>query len=64
MTIDDIYNAAVLVQAIIDENDRLREENHRLKQEAAEHRKNVATWVSQQQKLAGETITALLNYGK
>jgi hypothetical protein len=64
MTIDNIYNAAVLVQTIIEENDRLREENYRLKQEAEEHRKNVTAWVSQQQKLAGETIKALLNYGK
>lgn len=64
MTVDDIYNAAVLVQTIIEENDRLREENFKLKQEAEEHRKNVAAWVSQQQKFAGETIKALLNYGK
>ena len=64
MTVDDLYNAAVLVQAIIEENDRLREENSKLKQEAEEHRKNVASWVSQQQKFAGETIKALLKYGK
>ena len=39
MIVDDIYNAAVLVQTIIEENDRLREENFKLKQEAEEHRK-------------------------
>ena len=64
MTIDDIYNAAVHIQAIIEENDRLREENQKLRQEAAEHRKNIAALISQQQKFAGETIKALLNYGK
>ena len=56
MTVDDIYNAAVLVQAIIEENDRLREENYKLRQETEEHRKNVASWVSQQQKLTYITI--------
>lgn len=46
MTIDDIYEAAVLIVDIINQNDRLKEENCRLKEDAEEHRKFVANCVN------------------
>lgn len=64
MTIDDIYEAAVLIVDIINQNDRLKEENCRLKEDAEEHRKFVANCVNTQRSIAANTIKALINNKK
>lgn len=64
MTIDDIYEAACLIKHLVEENDRLKEENYRLRQSEKEHGTVMSTLVKQQQDLAAQTITALLHFNE
>ena len=64
MTIEELYQAACLIKHLVEENDRLKEENYRLRQSEKENRTIMSTLVQQQQDLAAQTIKTLIHYGR
>lgn len=64
MTIDDIYEAACLIKHLVEDNDRLKEENARLRLSEKENRTTMSRLVQTQQDIAAKTLTALLHYNK
>lgn len=64
MTVQDIYDMAVLVQGIIEENDFLKSENKKLQKEVEEHQKWTQKMVDNHFNSVGETIGLLLKRGQ